>query len=202
MERINVCTWDCFKMLQARKVMNLQYACDDYNKADVRFFDISGPDHNLLWVYRMDKQNVEELAEFVANYLPACNYAVGDNFTSADDFVAPVAVTADAHNMDYDVIRPHLMVNGGNLVATGIQIGDWIEIQVVDVYGAYYPEGTVVKVWGRRALHPSGSGLSNKIVKPFRGNLPVGFVLRAVLHRCNTDARAAGVNFYIDERAM
>lgn len=177
-----VCTWEKFKQIcVVNKALNLQFTMDN------GYYRIVGPDNGLFWCISL-AEGSDDGNDFRDNYMHLCNYRIGnasDSFAT-DDFSArsrkcdPVTVTGETENLDILVEESNWVTNGGKLVASGLKIGDWIEVKVIDRDGAHYPAGTVLREWGDLLLDPAGG---NSILYPYAGQPPADTFMRLVFHK-------------------
>lgn len=197
----SLATWKADVLV--RKGLNPQYNVEAFDDIGCSSFDVFAQDQGCRLIVRLLKSG-DDYDDFVANVKPICNYAsatvqapfASDDYVFAGDICLPVAIASEATeaNLDIKITANNLYTNGGKLIGTGIALGDWIEIQVVDKDDIYYPQETVLKSWGKILLDPAGG---NDFLLPYAGHPYLNLYMRLVYHKAAGHAVTAGWSCYL-----
>lgn len=201
--------WATWKALcVTTKNLNNQYVETDDN------YSIIGPDaNNINWIVVLNKKLADgstnpDATDFETNVKPACNFAVGTRtypFASSDflfegNGVSFTAAANGATASDFKISTagdPGLYINGGDLFTNGSKVGDYVQVQVVDVDNILgYGAGTVLNEWvSKWYVDPKGG---QSVMTPYAGKIPGGLYLRLIYHNTNLATTVAvAVNYHL-----
>jgi len=203
MTELQLPDWATFKAICiVKKNLNCQYTSDGTT------YRLYGPDANdMNWSVGIpitDPPSADQ-ADFETNYMSAFNWPIGQRpyaFATSDfqfngDGVTFIATAGTTTNCDYKVLaagQKGLNINGGDIFTSGSVVGDYIEVQAVDVDNLLgYGANTVLNTWVVKwYISPAGY---QTVMTPYAGLIPGGVYLRMIYHSVGSSPVTVAVNY-------
>lgn len=195
-------SWAAFK---TTCIVNKNLNCQYLDSGSV--YQMVGPDANAInWLYTMPKDGGSDQIDFETNYQPAFNWAVGmrpyafatPDFQFSGDGVSFTATAGTATYSDYKILtagQSGLYISGGEMYTNIAKVGDYIQVQVVDVDGIMSPAGTVIFDWVKKwYANPIGAQI---VDTAYAGKIPGGLYVRVTFNSTGGANVAVAVNYFL-----
>jgi len=120
---------------------------------------------------------------------------IGLNFNG--NGVLGTATAGTATNIDFKLTEDDLITGASFLLLSGANIGDYIDFQVVDRDGVYYPAGTLLSQFCTNWYVSTDKQTQDVPEIPYPAKVLSGLVLRLVYNSTGTSAVKVAVNYHL-----